>query len=68
MKSSYGHLIQSMCVAVVWWVYMLLLQFWLHNREEDIEGDVISNPTAGEDDPQTKVKFCSDVSTNLLQS
>ena len=46
----------------------VVIAILLHNREEDIEGDVISNPTADEDDPQTKVKFCSDVSINLLQS
>ena len=43
-------------------VYMVMIVLY---REEDIEGDVISNPTTVDDDPGTKVNHWYDSNVNV---
>ena len=43
-------------------MYMVMIVLY---REEDIEGDVISNPTTVDDDPGTKVNHWYDSNVNV---
>ena len=68
-KSSYSHLPTGMhncCVVELWYinavVHMVMIILY---REEDIEGDVISNPTTVVDDPVTEVNNYYDGNVNV---
>ena len=52
---------QYVCMLLLCGINNYCLRCTLYS-EEGIEGDVISNPTTAEDDPETKVRLLSNIS------